>query len=81
MKIIIDLVGLNIPGLDEQQAGVLMRDALGEFISARHPVSDYVGSRYNGQSESFRKDKLAEVQKRVIWAAVIKAGRVTLEKP
>jgi hypothetical protein len=81
MKLIIDLEGLNLPGLDAEQAGLMVRDALGEFISARHPITDYVSERYRGQSDLFKKNKLAEVQKRVIWAAIIKAGRVSLEKP
>jgi len=85
MKLVIDISdqfaqGLKILGLNEEQAGLLLRDALGEFVSARHPVSTYVSNRYKGNHLSFQESKIAEVMTRITWATFIKAGQVRLEE-
>jgi hypothetical protein len=54
--------------------GLLLRDALGEFIESRTPVGVYVQSRYLNQSERFRQDKAREVAKRVALATLLVQG-------
>ena len=84
MKLVIEIPeqfaqGLKDLGLTDHEAGLLIREALGEFISARHPVADYVKKRYpreSGYSNMFLDDKDKEVQKRIAWAICLKIGEV-----
>lgn len=81
MKLVIEIPdkfaeGFKESGLTDDEATLLIRDAFGEFASARHPVSDYVSKRYKGQSVSFQEKKIAEVMKRVTWATFLKCGEI-----
>lgn len=85
MKLVIEIPdsfvqGLGALGFDEQQAGILIRDALGEFVSTRSPAGDYVDRRYRDHGSRFRHDKVSEVVKRNAWATVVKAGVIKLEE-
>lgn len=88
MRLIIDLPDAeenpSLQSLQEHHAIQIVRDALGEFIDARIPLDEYVQRRYpreNGYSNQFLHDKREEVSRRTTWAALIKCGTVTLEKP
>jgi hypothetical protein len=53
---------------NEADLALLLRDALGEFMSTRTPVDEYVAKRYQGESEKFLTNKGYEVRKRLLWA-------------
>lgn len=67
---------------DESDLKQLLRDALGEFVSARTPISTYVNERYGGfaPGQTFLALKRAEVQKRVLWAAELGYAAIRKEK-
>jgi hypothetical protein len=44
--------------------GVLLRDALGEFIATRTPIDKYVAERYRGQYSGFLTYKIRDLAKR-----------------
>jgi hypothetical protein len=58
--------------------GLVLRDALGEFIAARTPFADYVAKRYSSAPERFQRDKVRNVAKRCELACSIAKGDVTL---
>lgn len=84
MRIIIDLPNPEenpaLQTLEEHHVVQIVRDALGEFISARIPLHDYVAKRYADQTQAFRENKLDEVAARIVWVALIKAGTTRLKK-
>lgn len=72
------IVTITVPaGVD---AGLLLRDALREFVSARTPTVDYVARRYNQHPQEFRDRKLDDVHRRIEAArAAIDSMVVTSE--
>jgi hypothetical protein len=44
--------------------GTLLRDALGEFVSARRPADIYVDERYPNMTKDWRKNKVLSVVRR-----------------
>lgn len=64
-RIVIELLDIkenpDMGTLDAEGAKLLLRDALGEFITARIPMDEYVGKRYSAQSLKFKLDKVQEV--------------------
>jgi hypothetical protein len=82
MKLVIDFphhLDHTILGMDQSQATQLLRDALGEFVSARCPVRQYVIERYPDQTPEWRESKIDEVARRVVWASFLKGGTIKLE--
>lgn len=67
--------GLRDPEACLQQ---LLRDALGEFISQRTPVKEYVLRRYSTQSFVFMGKKALDVQERVTLAEGFKVADLRL---
>ncbi len=81
--ITLDFEGDNARELADLTRGVdlstLLRDALGEFASARTPVEKYVKQRYAEADFRFRMRKQREVEKRIRVAELLGKADVTIE--
>jgi len=81
-RVIIELPSLSaLGGADETDVALLLRDALGEFVSKRTPTDTYVENRYPHLRGRHRTLKEAEVSRRIGWAKSIAEGDVELELP
>jgi hypothetical protein len=74
------ILHVDEPLTEEAHVAQLLKDALGEFISAREPAESYIERRYAGQGAQFRARKLAEVSERLTVAYRLKRALFSMEK-
>ena len=69
-------------GVSDQQLGILLRDAFGEFADRRSPAREYVDRRYPGDgvfAGEARDVKVKQVERRINLANALHRGHARVE--